>query len=95
MISESEVIELLLLRNRGDVDAPEMRLFDSEMVENVFIAILRAGHLRGLDSIPAMRLYPGSSAQFVFSSTGRVRFYQLERLLAASPSGNETPESSN
>jgi hypothetical protein len=92
-MTESELIELLLLRNRGAVDAPEIRLFDEAIVLQTFIDILRAGYLRSLDSIPAIQIFSRSYAQYVFSSSGRIRFYHLERLLPDSSPDNGIPDS--
>jgi hypothetical protein len=90
-MTERESIELLLLSSRGAIDAPEIRLFERSVVESVFREIVRMGYLRSLDSIPAMEIYPRSFTGYVFSAAGRIRFYHLERLLAASPSIGLSP----
>ena len=83
-MTELELIELLLLRNRGIVDSPEMLVFDAALVATVLVQILRAGYLRNLNTLPAMAMYPRVYDQLVFSASGRIRFYHLERRLAAS-----------
>ena len=89
-MTECETIELLLLRNRGAIDAPEMYPFERSVVMSVFCEILSNGYLRSLDSIPAMQVFERSFARYVFSAAGRIRFYHLERLEADSSSGSQS-----
>lgn len=93
-MSETERIELLLLQNRGLTDDPEMLGFDAVLVTKVFVEIVHAGYLRSLNLIPAMEFHSGYADQYVFSSAGRIRYYQLQRKLEESGRPDATTMSS-
>lgn len=87
-MNETDLIELLLLQNRGLLDAPELLLFDAALVTAVLMEILRAGYLRTLGSVPATALYSNIHSGYIFSPAGRIRFYQLQRILGRPESDN-------
>ena len=88
-MSDAELVELLILHNRGIIDVPELKKFDPELVATIFQNVLRAGYLRTLGSIPAMASHPGRHSEYVFSPAGRIRFHQLERQRAGQPSASQ------
>lgn len=82
-MNEREIVEYLLLRNRG-VESPVMRLFAADIVASVFAEIFDRGYLRRLDMIPAMARFPyAHSQEYVFSAAGRIRYYALDRMVVA------------